>query len=124
MGACVSSETRVKRATNLLKNPDVRAAIADVFELEADFSVADALQMHVRHIRGGVEREVLGADGEIAMVRLPPSYQALKDYERMVLPEMPKRTEVDIRKMSVTGRMDGPAGPPRMSARIIGEGSE
>jgi hypothetical protein len=56
-----------------LGNADVRELVRDLFEARGGFTVLDAIELHVAHIRG-------------TLPNLKPSWQALKAYEEMVLP--------------------------------------
>ena len=71
----------LRKARRLLRRPDVRERLGDLYESRG-FSILDAIDMHVWHIRGTAP----GQDGEA-------SYQALKDFEKMVLPQQPTRID-------------------------------
>lgn len=114
---------RVKRK---LKQPDVREAIGSAYQA-AGFDVAEAVQLHIDHIRGNitVQKTVVVGKGEDATVevvdvKLPPNYAALKDYEAMVLPKAPVRSDVRVQHIPAPDRLPGHSGVPAMRARVIG----
>lgn len=94
----------LKRAKRKMRKPDVRERIREVFEL-ADFSVLDAVQMHVAHIRGTAPKNA--------------NYQALKDFEAMAFEQAPKTLNVNNRNLNVnvtpgSGRDEAPTIAPRI----------
>ena len=81
--ALVERKAQLRKAKKLLGMPGVQERCRDLFEL-VGFSVVDALQMHVEHIRG----QAPGQEGVA-------NYQALKDFEKLTLPQQP--TKIDQR---------------------------
>jgi hypothetical protein len=53
----------------------------------AEFDVIEAVDLHVKHIRGENEQQVVGRGGDVVTLKNPPSYPALKAYRDMVLPK-------------------------------------
>lgn len=78
---------RLKHGLDLLKLPDIQRRIGLIFEDQGDFSVTDAVKMHVDHIKGNIQREVVTKGGDVVKVNVPPSLPALMAYEKMVLPQ-------------------------------------
>lgn len=97
-----------KRALTLLSNPNITAAIAEAFEAEAAFSVGDAMRKHVEWILGKVEHA-----GET----LPPSYQALKDYEALAIPKPAKN--VNVHNETLVARVNVRSEAPPIRSRTI-----
>lgn len=94
----------LRKAKSKMRKPDVRERIRAVFEL-ADFSVMDAVQMHVAHIRGTAPEKA--------------SYQALKDFEAMAFEQAPKTLNVNNRNLNLnmtpgSGRDEAPPIAPRI----------
>lgn len=85
-----------------LRNPDIRKALADVYQSVGDFSIADAIVKHVEHINGveydKVVRRKDGHDWVEAVERVhdKPSYAALKDFLSMTLPMPAKKLAIDV----------------------------
>lgn len=86
-----------KRATSkgleMLSRPEVCAAVEAVFA-EQGLTFAEAVKLHVEHIRGATEEVVL-KDGTVVPRKLPPSLAALRDYEKLVLPAQTQRVQID-----------------------------
>jgi hypothetical protein len=75
------------KARGLLKRTDIQERLSTIFESAGDFDVVEAVEIHVKHIRGEIEKQVLRPDGEVVTVREKPSLSALLAYERMTLPQ-------------------------------------
>lgn len=96
--------TALEVVINKIKTqPNIRLAIMDIFETLDDFTMEDAVKMHVRHIKG----------------EAPPkaSYAALKDYENMTLPMPAKKVEVGLSVGNLGAQM---MSVPPVSARALG----
>jgi hypothetical protein len=92
---------KVARMEKFLNLPDVREAIRRVYE-QADFSLAEAVEKHVEHIRDG-------------------NYQALKDYLAGVMPSEAKRVHVLTARVPASREVRTDGSPPPMTARPIGK---
>ena len=105
-GYTMNEKRAVARAKAHLNKANVLEALRRFFEASTGFSVVDAAREHVKWIRGEQEH-----DGR----RLPPNYGALKDYEAMTLPKLPKQVQVDQRTLvaRVNLREEAPAIRPR-----------
>ena len=91
-----SDPAMLKLANETMEADEVRPFLVKVFE-RAGLSFFDAVKKHIDHIKGGTESN---PDG---------SYQALKDYEQMVLPKQPTRIEQKSVSYSVTPSGGAPA---------------
>ena len=102
--------TLLKRAKRILAQPQVKQAIMDTYELEGlgGFSLTEALNLHVKHIRG-----FQAEDGEY----VKPSLQALSMYLKIVLPDTPRR----IQHSGLINHV--PGARPRDEARIGAPGA-
>jgi hypothetical protein len=69
-----------------LRNPNIRQALADVYQGVADFTIGDAVELHVGHIRG-LRHRAIYKDGSERDVIEKPSWPALKAYEDLVFPQ-------------------------------------
>lgn len=86
-----------------LKLSVIGASIAEFYEVAADMTLAEAAQLHAEHIRGlrykaTVIDEKTGKAKTVIM-REKPNYQALKDFQHLVLPREPKQVQVDSRTL-------------------------
>ncbi len=98
----------LKKAAMILRKPDVVVALRDCYVGAAGFSIVEALQLHVAHIRGSAP----GSEGKA-------NYQALKDYFGMALPAQAKR--VESKNLNLTVSAPPPReGAPEMRARMVG----
>jgi hypothetical protein len=68
----------LRKARTLLRRPDVRERIGDLYE-RRDFTVLDAVALHIGHMRGTIAGEA----------SRKASWPALKAYLDMVLPQEP-----------------------------------
>lgn len=102
-----------------LRQPNICAALGDSYE-ERGFTEVDAIDAHIAHIRG-IEHEVIDAKGERRAVKAPPSYPALRDYQRMVFPQEARRVQVGSRNLNVIVSPDEPrrVGPPPTRCRQL-----
>jgi hypothetical protein len=89
----VNRPAALRKAHEKLRKPEIQERIGDVFE-SCEFDVIEAVDLHVKHIRGEIEREVMykGSDGNPAFVKMKngPSLAALLAYERITLPQPAK----------------------------------
>lgn len=94
----------LRRAQRLLRNPDVQARFAGLFDI-GEFTVVDAVRSHIAHIREG-------------------NYQALKDYWAMTQGPLVKRVSIaSVSQTKTTYAFEGnEAGAHQASigARILG----
>lgn len=116
----LSDAVVVRRMENLLQLPDIQQALRNVYG-EVGFTIEEAMQLHVDHIRGDVTKEELNRDGEVVKVKLPPNYLALKDYLTRTTPQMPHRMQVVTARMGTVREVRSDGSPPPMSARPIGD---
>lgn len=122
-----------KKGWQTLKRPDVCQAVEKVFE-QNGFSFTDIVKQHIEHIRGGIIRskvvETTDKDGNLTVQRtteeLLPNYAALRDLERLIIPNQPQKFEfANTTKRHVGGAIAGEGAPeiatdefPKLSARI------
>jgi hypothetical protein len=103
------------RAKEKLKNPNIREALQEFYE-EASFDVLQAAEMHVAHIKGGLKKQVLNAEGEVVEIEMPPNYKALADYLKITIPQ----PAVKVDKRVLIGHVNRPSNdPPKITARSI-----
>jgi hypothetical protein len=122
--ALSTSPAKIAWVKRKLLNPDIRAALGDVFA-SAGLDVPYLLGKFKEHI-DGIEHDVEIKDPkskvtvEVVRVHDKPNYAALRDVAAMVLPAVPKEVRIDQR--SVTMRLEAPerVGPPVMQARLLG----
>jgi hypothetical protein len=119
----------VKRVDQKLRQPDIKQALRDAFEEAAGFTPAEALSLHVQHIRGFKRPAlVVDADGtqSIEIVTEKPNYAALKDYVNSVIGTAEKR--ISVHQKSINVHLDGGSatgetlqreGPPPTAARML-----
>jgi hypothetical protein len=89
-----SERTVLEHAAAKLARTEAQAAIAEIFAEVGGFTPADAVREHVRHIRGYPRRVVDEQSGRVVEIQDPPSYAALRDYEKMIgLLQSTKRQE-------------------------------
>ena len=82
----VSPENRQARyrLRNVLQKPEVCEAIEELIA-SRKFGAKDAVDLHIAHIKGGLETVGFSPDGKHhATVRQPPSLPALMDYYKLV----------------------------------------
>jgi hypothetical protein len=87
-----------------LSDPNIRAAIGDIYDEVASFTIVDALKLHVKHIQGSEETG-------------PPKYAALKDYMNMTIPQPAKKIEMGF--VAGIGASLAASVPP-VAARALG----
>lgn len=123
-GATLSDESVLKKVRQKLEQPDIRRAIRDVYAMRG-LDEAQAVDIHIAHILG-MKREVIDKDGQVVTVQDPPNYAALKDYQKMTLPQEPRRVQVDSRSVNVHVQSDEPirVGPPPMRTRLLPQTSK
>lgn len=110
----------VRRMERFLADPDVQQAVRNVYEAK-NFTLEDAVDMHVKHIRGEVTREEMAKDGSVVEVKLAPSYPALKDWLAVATPREPKRVNVLTARVGIAREVRTDGSPPPMASRAIGE---
>jgi hypothetical protein len=71
----LSQESATEVIYKKLKNPNIRRAVAEIYEEYGEFTVVDAVKKHVEHIENG-------------------SYPALKDYIAMTIPAPARKLEI------------------------------
>lgn len=115
-------QTQLRFARAKLKQPDIQAALEGVYAA-AGLSLPEMLDLHVKHIRGDLVKESVTASGEIVQVKMAPSYAALKDALKMVLPQPAVRVQADHRHLHgiVGPSLDEPA---PIAARPLPRGTE
>ena len=109
----------LQKGKQKLQMDRIGAAIAEVYGIAASFTLDDALLLHVRHIKGELTKEQMTPAGEIVSIQIPPSYAALKDYLKMVLPAAPKQVQIDQR--TIVARMSFDGVQPAIEPLPIGE---
>lgn len=117
----------VKKVNQKLRQPDIKLALGEAFFEVSGFTPAEALSLHIQHIRG-FKRKVMDGNGKIQQIQDRPNYQALKDYEQLVIGGPEKRIRVDSRNVNVN--LDGEQaaqslrreGPPPTRARTLTAG--
>ena len=85
----VNRPAALREAREKLRKPEIQERIAEVYR-SCDFDVLDAVEWHVKHIRGEIEERIVTTDSEgrtTTTVRPGPSWPALAAYERMTLPQ-------------------------------------
>jgi hypothetical protein len=113
-----------KKVQKKLKQPDIREAIKAAFEV-CGFTPTDAIQMHIKHIRGyDTTTTTTDAEGNesTSVTQQKPSYQALKDYEQIVIDGMNPAKTVKVESRSVSMQFSQPTprlGPPPTRARAL-----
>lgn len=100
-----------------MADPNIRSAIAGIYDEVGEFTLVDAVKKHVEHIQG-VEHEVVTKQGDVVTVRAKPSYPALKDFLTMTLPQPAKKLEVGMTVAAVGQSML--ADVPPVAARALG----
>ncbi len=120
-------ELAIRKANILLRKPDVLAGVRAIYLGGAGFSLIEATQLHVAHMRGTLTRTkavtIHDAAGNESVVdvaeKIPPNYPALKDYFAMTTPAPAKR--VESKNLNVNVSAPPPReGAPVMSARMVG----
>lgn len=111
-----------------LMQPDVCAAVQSIYELRG-FNMDDAVDLHIKHIRGELEKEVVtkvrDAEGnesvELTTIKIPPNYTALESYFNRVLPKQTTKVAVANFNMNqLAGEIEDEGYAP-LEARIVGE---
>ncbi|MDE2102035.1 MAG: hypothetical protein KGL39_32615 [Patescibacteria group bacterium] len=104
------------KAESKLKLSEIGEAIANFFQASVGFSLADAADLMVQHIKGiEYEKTYVSPVGDtrVIVVKEKPSYQALKDFMALVTPREPKQINVDQRtlvaRMNVQGSYEQPS---------------
>ncbi len=102
----VSDKKVLNKVRAKLAQADILRAIREVYALRG-FNEVEAIDMHIGHIRG--------IDGQ------PPNYAALKDYQKMTMPQEARRVQIDKRSVNVIVSGDEPmrVGPPPTRARQL-----
>jgi hypothetical protein len=112
----------IDKAKQTLNLATVSAAIAEFYGVEAKFTPQQAAKLHVAHIKGlTYKKTVILEDGSTVEVKVKdkPSYEALRDFQKMVMPKEPKQINIDQRSMSF--RANIPYNPPEIDASPIEE---
>lgn len=107
-----------KKGWETLKRPDVCQAVEQVFS-QNGYSFTDIVQQHIAHIKGGIEtQEVTVTDGpegrttKTVTKKLLPNYAALRDLERMIVPNQPQKFQFEnTTKRHVGGAIAGEGAP-------------
>lgn len=107
-----------KKGWQTLKRPDVCQAVEQVFAQEG-FSFADIVKQHIEHIKGGIEtveeKTVSGPEGTTHTTirkKTLPNYAALRDLERMIIPNQPQKFEfANTTKRHIGGVLGGEGAP-------------
>lgn len=102
----------VKKMEGFLALPDVKQAIRNIYA-EVGFSLDDAVQIHIKHVKG----EFTDGKGD----PIPPNYAALKDYLKAVIPQEPRRFQVQTQRVPPPREVRADGSPPPMSMRPVGE---
>jgi hypothetical protein len=76
----------LEKAHQLLKRTDIQERLSTIFEASG-FDVIEAAELHVKHIRGEIDRQVHIGGGEFVAVKKEPSLTALLAYEKMTMPQ-------------------------------------
>ncbi|GAC1407097.1 MAG: hypothetical protein NVSMB64_13520 [Candidatus Velthaea sp.] len=83
-GGHAGPKLALRRGKAKLQVPEVQEKLGDFYAEVSKFTPADAVRMHVKHIKG----QFTDGDGKA----IPPSYAALRDYQKLVFPSSPKVT--------------------------------
>jgi hypothetical protein len=90
----VNRPAALRKARVKLRKPEIQERLGTLFETVTQLDVLEAVRLHVKHIRGEIEREVMykDSDGNPAFVKVKnaPSWPALAAYARMTLPQPAK----------------------------------
>jgi hypothetical protein len=69
----VNRPATLRKALEKLRKPEIRERIAEAYE-NHDFDLLDAVEWHVKHIRGEIEKHVVvGRNGNLLTLMRPPS---------------------------------------------------
>jgi hypothetical protein len=109
----------MKKAMAKLAQPDVCHAVQEIYALRG-FTIEDAVDLHVKHIKGELTKEVMTQEG-VAEIKIPPSYQALKDFQAMIIPKQTTKVAVANFNMNDMMREVESEGFAPLEARIVGE---
>jgi hypothetical protein len=107
-----SDDFLLRKGLDTLESEEVRGFIQMAFAA-AGFEFGDGIKQHIKHIKGEITKETLSKDGSVVELKEPANYQALKDYEALVLPQ--KTVKIDQR--IVTANITSAA--PKIRARRI-----
>lgn len=88
-----SKEAVRSQALANLRRPDMCQIVEDVFALRG-FSIEDAIDTHIGHVKGTHTKETVLPSGEVLQVKIPPSWPALAAYYKMILPSQAQKVEV------------------------------
>jgi hypothetical protein len=106
------------KAQQKLALTQIGDAIASYYGAVTGFSLADAAELHVAHIKGELTKQHVVTIGkgeeartEVVDVKIPPSYQALRDLLTLTLPKQPKQVNIDQRSMTARFNFTGAAQP-------------
>lgn len=111
--------TIANKALAKMHQPDLCRALEDIYAVSG-FTIEDAVKTHIKHIKGQHKKDVLTATGEVRQVRIPPSFQALAAYQKMVMPSQTQKVQIEHTNVNEMLRtIDGEVGPA--THRIVGE---
>lgn len=109
-----------KKGWETLKRPDVCQAVEQAFA-QNGFSFTDIVKKHIEHINGGLTRtrivETTDKEGKIisttrTVEETLPNYTALRDLERLIVPNQPQKFEFsNTTKRHVGGAIAGSGAP-------------
>lgn len=100
-----------------LRKPDIREALRDVYEV-AGFDLIEGLELQLKHVRGELEKEVI-KDGVRYKVKMPPNYAALRDIQKLIMPQPATKVEVAGKHMHAHVTLGGPS--PAIIPRSIAD---
>jgi hypothetical protein len=121
-GKCYSGELpqaktmALAKAKQLLKRGDIQERLSTIFEASG-FDVVEAAELHVRHMRGEIDRQVHIGGGEFVTVKKEPSLSALLAYEKMTMPQPASKVAATV--VHLSGEGGPPADLPPMVPRAL-----
>lgn len=113
----LKESTILRRAKRLMERPEVVEAVRDRIALTTGFTVVEADQWLVKHIRGEVEADHMTAAGDVVKMKMAPSLKALEIYKRSTEPQPAKN--VNIRQQSLVAKVNIGDEPPKMIPRTL-----
>jgi hypothetical protein len=112
----VKASTAVAIVRKKLANPNIRRALQDAYQYQADLTVLEAIDMHAKHVRGEITKQAVTKDGVIDL-KVAPSWPALKTFLDMTLPQPAKKVSVEVSGPLGRSMLDD---VPPIKARQIG----
>jgi len=117
--ATANTQSVMEKAMSKLAQPDVCQGVQAIFALRG-FTIEDAVDMHVAHIKGELTKEVV-VGGEIMSLKIPPNYNALQAFEQMIIPKQTSRVAVaNFNMHALVSEIESEGFAP-MEARIVGQ---